>query len=104
MFNVLVSYSRADKHLKSPVLARLEISGSLFGQALEVSQQTDLDRFVFGKTRSLGCPTSRLSEKKNERAVDGVVFAKLDLRALLQIQDHRYCLCRRGQSMLQAWL
>ena len=71
MFNVLVSSPRADKTSEdSQLLARLEISGSLFGHALEVSQQTDLDRFVFGKTRPLGelaaRPRACWSRKTNE--------------------------------------
>ena len=64
VFNVLVSSPTANKTFEdSPVLARLESSSSLnFGHALEVSQQTDLDRFVGSKTRSVDCPTSCLSE------------------------------------------
>ena len=35
---------------------------TLIPRTLEVSQQTDLDCFVFAKTRSVDCPTLCLSE------------------------------------------
>ena len=71
MFNVLVSSPRANTTSEdSPVLAQLEISGSLnFGNVLEVSQQTDLDCFVFVKHGLSTTPPRACQSTKTKRQV-----------------------------------
>ena len=47
---------------KVVVIVHVSSSSLNFGHALEVSQQTDLDRLVGSETRSVDCPYSCLSE------------------------------------------